>query len=314
MLSIIIPVRNEAEYIEQAIESFIQDTADKEIWICDTGSTDGTLQILNSLALKYEQVKIFNSQHKSVSKVFNEVFPLTKGEYISLLGAHAKYSSHYFSTGIKYLVKDECDSIGGPLVQQGKSNMGKAIAYCMGTKFGVGNTPFRTETRKMFVETVAFSIFKRELIQKVGLFDEDLVRNQDAEFNYRLNANGYKILMVPELTCNYYVRESIPSLVKQYYQYGFFKPLVFKKLNGSMKPRHIVPALFVMYLFSLAIGFQFSLWFLPAMIYIVLLVLYSINNSLSFVQKLNCFLVFPTLHISYGVGYIFGAIKFRNLF
>jgi glycosyltransferase involved in cell wall biosynthesis len=314
MLSIIIPVRNEVEYIEEAIESFIQDTADKEIWICDTGSTDGTLQILNSLALKYEQVKIFNSQHKSVSKVFNEVFPLTKGEYISLLGAHAKYSSHYFSTGIKYLQNNECDSIGGPLIQQGQSKMGKAIAYCMSSKFGVGNTPFRTEIRKMFVETVAFSIFKRELIQKVGLFDEDLVRNQDAEFNYRLNANGYKILMVPELTCYYFVRETLPALTKQYYQYGYYKPLVFKKLKGSVKPRHIVPAIFILYLLGLVIGHQYSIYCVPLIVYFLSVLFFSIKNSLTYRQKMNCLVVFPALHLSYGIGYLVGAFKFKNMF
>lgn len=314
MLSIIIPVRNEAEYIEQAVESFIQDTTAKEVWICDTGSTDGTLQILDRLALKYDQIKIFNSQYRTVSKVFNEVFPLTKGKYVSLLGAHAKYTPHYFSTGIKYLESNECDSIGGPLIQLGKSNMGKAIAFCMSSKFGVGNTPFRTEKKRMFVETVAFSVFKRELIEKVGLFDEELVRNQDAEFNYRLNAKGFSILMVPEMTCFYFVRESLSSVINQYYQYGFYKPLVFKKLKGSMKPRHIIPAIFVLYLIGLLIGHQFILTVIPAIMYLFLVLLFSLVNSLTFIQKLNCLFVFPSLHLSYGIGYIVGAFKFKNVF
>ncbi|MDZ7648838.1 MAG: hypothetical protein U5K54_17615 [Cytophagales bacterium] len=120
-------------------------------------------------------------------------------------------------------------SVGGPLIQKGKSEKGKAIAHAMSSKLGVGDTEFRTDSKKQYVDSVAFAMYKREIFDSIGVMDEQLIRNQDDELHYRMNAAGYRILMVPEMQCVYYVRETLRGLFKQYFQYGLFKPFTFSK-------------------------------------------------------------------------------------
>jgi GT2 family glycosyltransferase len=252
---------------------------------------------------------LVNNEQKFVSYGFNKAFPLSKGKYVTLMGAHAQYPTNFFNTGVSSLEKNECDSVGGPLLQVGKTETGKAIAYAMSTKFGVGGTEFRTETKKMYVDSVAFAIYKREIFEKVGLLDEELIRNQDDEFHYRINAAGYRILMVPEMACVYYVRNTISGLFKQYFQYGLYKPRVFKKVRKGFRLRHMIPSLFVLYTWSLPLIYLLPMWVVFLAIYIIFLFYYSFKNKLPFLQKLISLLVFPTLHIAYGLGFLLGLKK-----
>jgi glycosyltransferase involved in cell wall biosynthesis len=302
-VSVIIPTLNEEKYIGNLLTTLIEENnCSIEIFVCDAGSTDNTKQIVNDL--KLDNVFLMHNERKFVSFAFNDTFPKTQGKYIALLGAHAKYPPHYFDFAIKYL-NTECDVVGGPLIQLGKNSSGSAIANAMSSKFGVGGTEFRTERKKMFVDSVAFAVYKREIFNKIGLLDEELVRNQDDELHYRMNANNYKLLMVPEMECSYFVRDSLSKLFKQYYQYGYYKPLVFAKVKSGIRIRHLVPSLFVCYLLLLPIFLQFStIFWAPLSLYLILAIAFGIKANAS--NKLIVILAFITLHISYGLGFLLG--------
>jgi GT2 family glycosyltransferase len=181
----------------------------------------------------------------------------------------------------------------------------------MSSKFGVGGTEFRTEQKKMYVDSVAFAVYKREIFEQVGLLDEELVRNQDDELHYRINNNNFKILMVPEMECSYFVRDSLTKLFNQYYWYGYYKPLVFKKAKSGIRIRHIIPSLFVIYILLLPLGLIISKMFLlPLIFYVILFFLHSKNKK---VQKILLFLAFINIHISYGIGFLLGlSLIFKN--
>ena len=313
VISIICPVLNEADYIDNLVAKFLfNDGIEKEIFFIDAGSTDGTKQKIEELQKNFKNIFLINNPEKYVSFGFNKAFPQTKGKYIAFLGAHADYPESYFKHALKYLEANECDAIGGPLEQKGKTDTGKAIAYCMSHKFGVGGTEFRTSNEKQYVQSVAFAIYKREVFEKTGLLDEQLLRNQDDELHYRLNAHGYKILMAPEMQCSYYVRGSISGLFSQYYQYGLFKPLVLKKVKSGTRLRHLAPTFFVLYFLSLPLIYFCYWWFLPLALYVLLDIFFSLVNSLSFSQKMKALLVFPALHTAYGTGFLFGMLKNPN--
>jgi GT2 family glycosyltransferase len=177
----------------------------------------------------------------------------------------------------------------------------------------VGNSHFRTGTaRRREVDTVPFGCYRRETFDRIGLFDEELVRNQDDELNFRLIARGGRILLLPEITCRYFARRSFGQVARMYYQYGYFKPLVARKLGRVMTVRQLVPSMLVAALFSSA---SLSLW-VPgaeaalasiAAIYIGFVLACSVAATRS---DLRCGLalaaVFPTLHFSYGIGFIRG--------
>jgi succinoglycan biosynthesis protein ExoA len=309
-LSVIIPLYNEEKYIGPLLDSLLfDDGVEKEIFLTDGGSTDATIPTIQKYQQQYPNIHLVHNEKKYVSFGFNKAFPSVKGKYVTLMGAHALYPPHFFANGLKYLEAGECDVVGGPLLQEGKTDTGKAIAYAMSSKFGVGGTEFRTESKKMFVDSVAFAIYKKEIFEKIGLLDEELVRNQDDELHYRMNAAGYRILMVPEMQCVYYVRNSLPSLYSQYYQYGLYKPLVLKKVRQGIRFRHLVPPMFCLYILSLPLALFTWLWLLPLALYILLMVFIAARaTGLSLRQRIIAMAAFPTLHFSYGFGFLRGLI------
>jgi glycosyltransferase involved in cell wall biosynthesis len=306
-VSVIIPTLNEEAHIEGLIKKIMTtNDCDVEVFVCDAGSTDNTLFKVEQLG--YKNVHLVNNPRKYVSYAFNDTFLKTKGKYIALLGAHADYPEHYFDSAIKYL-ESECDVVGGPLNQLGKGDNGKAIAVAMSHKFGVGGTEFRTEQRKMYVDSVAFAVYKRTIFESIGLLDEQLVRNQDDELHYRMNANGYKILMVPEMRSSYFVRNSLSKLFSQYFQYGLYKPLVFAKVKSGIRIRHIVPTFFVLYLTTLPISLYLNLMFItPLILYIVAAIFFSSQSDVK--RKDMVCSAFLVLHLSYGAGFLLGLPSF----
>lgn len=310
-ISVIVPVLNEAGFIESMVNSLLSNgDISKELLLVDGGSTDQTKQVIEQLALRYPEIKYIANPEKFVSPGFNKAFSGSTGKYIAFLGAHALYPDHFFSLATHFLTTEACDAVGGPLKQVGKSEKGRAIAYCMSQPIGVGNTEFRTVNKKMYVDSVAFAVYKREVFEKIGLLDAELIRNQDDEFHYRMNANGLKILMVPEMQCTYYVRDSFSALFKQYYQYGLYKPMVLKKVSSGIRLRHMVPVVFVVYLISLPVLWWISIVFIaPLLLYVGVVSFYALKHRGTWVEKGYALISFTILHISYGIGFLRGVFK-----
>lgn len=314
-ISALIPILNEVRHIDALLTGLIHDNQSNsiEFLLIDGGSTDGTLEKIEEWQKKQDGIYLINNPKRYANFAFNAAYPNTKGKYIAFIGAHAEYPEDFFKTGKQYLEANECDVVGGPLLQKGKSEKGKAIAHAMSSNLGVGDTEFRTDSKKQYVDSVAFAMYKREIFDAIGVMDEQLIRNQDDELHYRMNAAGYKILMVPEMKCVYYVRETLKGLFKQYFQYGLFKPLVLRKVKSGIRLRHLVPTSFVLYL--LLIPF---LWQYVGIVSLALLFLYGVlvlyvafSSKMKFSTRMFMCTVFPTLHVSYGIGFLFGLGK-RN--
>lgn len=312
-LSIIIPTLNESEHIDPLVHSVNRiDQTEKEIIFVDGGSVDDTLLRIRQLQKTNPNIQLVPNPDKFVSQGFNRALKVARGKYVSLIGAHAAYPENYFGNCIKHIEGGECEVAGGFLKHEGKGIAGEAIAGCMGSIFGVGDTEFRTKPEKNYVDSVAFAVYDRRIFPKVGLFDEQLVRNQDDEFHYRLNRAGMRILLLPELETVYFVRNSLGALFRQYYQYGFYKPLVFKKVQNSIRLRHSIPGLFVLYLLSLPAAFFWPFWTGPFLLYLALDLVFSFNRKGRFAVKLTSMAVFPTLHLAYGIGFLAGMWHWRN--
>lgn len=313
-LTVCFPVYNEIRFLDSLISSVIEtEPVSKQIVLIDGGSTDGTIDQIKKWQEKYSNIFLVNNPQRYVSHGFNLAFNQTQSKYIALMGAHAEYPANYFKKGLSLLEAGECDAVGGPLIQKGKTDKAQVIAFCMSSKFGVGDTEFRTSKERMYVDSVAMAIYNRKVFDKVGLFDEALVRNQDDEFHYRLNHYGCRILMEPEMESVYYVRDDLRSLWKQYFQYGLYKPMVLNKIRSGIRARHLVPGLFTLYLITLPF-FAWLHWvfILPLILYFILAI--SVLSK-SFKKQKDIFFgiaAFLTLHLAYGSGFLLGLFKKKN--
>ena len=312
-LSVICPTFNEIKFIDQLCESLcIDDGIEKEILFADGGSTDGTRGRIEEWKKKYAFIKVVDNPGRYATPGFNRAYKISTGKYVAFVGAHATYPENYFSSALQYLKAGECDVAGGPLKQEGKTTMGKAIALVMSSKMGVGDTEFRTAKEKMYVDSVAFAVYKREVFERAGLMDESLPVNQDDEFHYRINKMRFRILMVPEMQAVYFVRGSLKKLFLQYYKYGLYKPLVLRKVKGSVRMRHLIPSAFLLYLLSLPLALITTWWLIPLLLYFLFISATIIKFEAGMRIKIYCYPVFPVLHVSYGAGFLFGLFKAKK--
>lgn len=326
MVSIVIPCRNEKEYIGKCLVSIICQSDQKdgiEVLVVDGLSTDGTKDIQHEYATKYPFVHIIENCRKITPVALNLGILAAKGDFIMLLGSHTRLEVDALKKITATFDKYEADCVGGLIKTLPAADRitARSIAEALAHPFGVGNSYFRIGIKDpKYVDTVPFGCYKREVFEKIGLFDEDLVRNQDDEFNLRLIKNGGKILLVPDIVSYYYARDSLPKVWKMFYQYGYFKPLVALKVGGVLTWRQLVPAFFIV---SLLGSLLLSLVFKPFFwIFLLISFLYCfVNLGISFYIAIKkgwkhffmLPIVFATVHFSYGIGYFKGLLDFMLL-
>jgi len=321
-LSIISPVRNEEKYIAKCLTSLVRqdyDSQQYEILVVDGMSTDRTRDIIKEFEKKYENIKLFDNPNKTVPYALNIGLKHAKGSIIIRVDGHAVIEKDYLYQCVKYLQQTKADCVGGYIESINDAKIGKAIALAMSSSFGVGNARFRTSTKEGFVDTVAFGAYRREVFQKIGNFDEELVRNQDDEFNYRLRKYGGRIYMTSKIKAYYYPRSNIIKLWKQYFQYGMWKVRVMQKHFEVMQLRQFVPLIFLLTILGnllLGIFIRPLLWGLLFINTIYITISLYISLKISLTHGLRYFillpLIFAVLHFSYGLGFLWGIIKFFN--
>lgn len=323
-ISVICPVFNEEKYIRDCIESLLQQDfswSESEILLVDGASTDQTRQIITEYSEKYRFVRLLNNPLKITPVSLNIGIRAAKNDIVFRIDAHTTYPPNYFSILSKYLIELNADNVGGlcRTLPGGKSLISRAIAKAMSSIFGMGNSYFRIGANAIReVDTVPFGCFRREIFDRIGLFDEELIRNQDDEFNGRIIKNGGKIFLIPDVIIDYFARDKISNFSKMFYQYGLFKPLVNKKLGSATTLRQFFPLFFVIslvitFIFTVFQLFGYQLLLLIPGIYTILAVAFAIKESDNIYQAFLLPFLFFILHISYGWGYLFGIIKFRLL-
>ena len=322
-VSIICPVFNEEKYIEACIVSILEQDYPKEameVLFIDGNSTDNSTGIIKRYTAQYSFLKLLNNHERIVPYALNNGLEAAKGEVIMRLDAHCTYPTNYISELVRYLYQLNADNVGGVWNTQPAKDtpICQAIAFASSHPFGVGGSMHKIGASKiMETDTVPFGCYKREIFDKTGLFDTDLVRNQDDEFNGRLLNLGGKIYLIPQVIINYTARDTLCKMRKMYYQYGLYKPLVNKKLGAPATVRQFFPILFLL---GLTIGgVVCMIWPLLLHFYTSVLLLYLfigiVVGSMGAIrahQPLLALLmpyVFFNIHMSYGIGYLVGIFN-----
>lgn len=241
-----------------------------------------------------------------------------KGNVIVVMGAHTEYPSDFILSAITCLERTDADVVGGPVdtIPGADTLMARAISLATSHPFGVGNSKFRTSTREGYVDTVPFGAYRREVFNKVGLFNERLVRNQDNEFSSRVIKSGGKIYFTPKLTANYYSQATLKGLLQQAFKTGMWNVLTVTVNPQAFQLRHFVPFAFVTTLIGLLLLAPLQSWAKFALYGLLLLYgIAAIISTISIWLKERTFsavflpLIFPAYHISYGLGTWGGLFK-----
>ncbi len=318
-VSIVIPCRNEQQYIAACIGSILAaDTAGCKvsILVCDGMSEDDTRAIVTALARENPSVHLIDNLERTTPQALNLGLKSLPFDVGIILGAHAEIDPLFIRGNMDVLDGDPTVGCAGGIIENvSEGPVSRRICAAMGHPFGVGGAHFRTGMRDGYVDTVAFGAYRREVFERVGWFDEDLVRNQDDEFNFRVTQGGFKIFLSRAIRSKYYVRASYIRLFQQYQQYGYWKVYVNRKHRTVTTFRQLVPAFLVLFLF----GAPIVAALLP-MLGIPLLALLLLYVALATVSAMKASTMrgdvpgiikaFLTMHIAYGWGYLKGIVLF----
>lgn len=318
-VTVVIPCRNEKDYILPCVRSVLHNNYPREkieVIVCDGMSDDGTFELLKKFAEKNLQLKVLVNERRTTPYALNLGIKNSKGDVVIILGAHAEMHGNYLNTCVNILKeKPDVWCCGGVLKNEAKDETGEIVSLAMTSPFGVGSAHFRTGAKEGYVDTVAFGAYRKEVFSLIGLFDEELTRNQDDEFNYRLTKAGKKIWLATDTSIKYFVRGSWKKLWSQYFQYGYWKVFVNRKHKMVTTFRQLIPFFFVLFLIAGIISSFISVVlleiFLPILfIYVIGAFVFAarLENSLSKIFKIV--FAFFILHLSYGFGYLKGVVDF----
>ena len=319
-ISIVLPCRNEERYIGACLDSILATTypLDRiELLVVDGESEDRTREIVAEFVRRHSGVRLLENRRRITPAALNVGLRAATGEIILRMDAHVVYPINYIPRLVDALLTSDADNVGGIIVTlpADGSTMARAIAVGLSHPFGVGNAYFRIGVgAPRWVDSVPFGCFRREVFDRIGLFDEELIRNQDDEFNLRLIKFGGRILLLPDVVSYYFARRSLSDLSRMYYQYGYYKPLVARKVDGVMTLRQLVPGLFALTLAGTAVLAP-VLPLLPVTLGIAGAYLTALVGCVIGAVRRHgwrCALalaaVFPAVHFSYGIGSLRGAV------
>ena len=315
LVTAMIVVRNEENYIEKSFKSLLEQDFPKdmyEIIIIDGCSTDNTLNIVKKLMSKYEdkiKITLLKNEKKILAAGWNIGIKHASGKYVVRIDAHASAEKDFIKNSLETIQKlpEDVACVGGKLKSVYLENEDKTISKVLSSPFGIGNSKFRYSDKAQYVDTVAFGLYKKEVFDKVGYFDETLERNQDNNMHNRIRKAGYKFYFNPEIRSNYYVRSNLKKMIKQGFSNGKWNIIVFKQDKKSLSLRHLIPLLFVLSIIFLSILSCFIYQFIYVLalemgLYIILGLIFAFKKTKNVIEALKMILYFFLLHISYGVG------------
>jgi len=245
LISVVVATLNEERHIGRILDQMLAQEevgGDVEILVADGGSSDRTREIVAS----YEnggKVRLIENPKRHHVCGFNLALRAARGSIVCLIGGHASFPRNYLARCMAVKRRTGAANVGGVIRHQGDGPIGQAIALAMTSPIGVGNAKFRLAKREQACDSVMGLFCDRRIFDEIGYFNETSLVNQDGEFNHRLRAAGYTVLVSPEIECTYFVRPSIAALGRQYYRYGYYRRWTEVQHPGSVPWRVYAPPL-----------------------------------------------------------------------
>ncbi len=316
-VTVILPILNEEADLPNCISAILkQDYAGEiEIILALGPSKDNTNQIAHDLAAADKRIKLVDNPTGQTAKGLNLAIAQSSFEIICRIDGHSEISNTYLKTAISIMQEKGAVNVGGLMHADSQSGLQRTIAQAMRSKLGVGASKFHTGGTAGPSDTVYLGTFKKSAILAAGGFDERYIRAQDWELNHRMRAQGGLIWFDPRLVVTYRPRKSLIKLARQYFQYGRWRRVISRQHPKTTNFRYLAPPVaLVINLLSVLFGALVAeVFFLPVLIYITSLIIGGAIIGEKFADKLLMPIVFATMHLSWGAGFITSPKKlFKN--
>lgn len=323
VVSIIIPCYNEEATIRLLLEAIVLQTfphEEIEVLISDGLSTDRTRQEITEFQTSHPgiSIHILENVRRTIPSGLNIAIQAARGEYIIRLDAHSRPYPDYVERCINALREGKGDNVGGVWeIQPGGQNwISRSIAAAAAHPLGVGDAYYRVGGEARAVDTVPFGAYRRTLVERVGIYDESLLTNEDYELNVRIRKTGGTVWLDPGIRCVYFARPTLSDLARQYFRYGYWKGKMLRRYPGTIRWRQLLPPLFVFSLFFMGAvavftPLMFALLALVLAVYFLAMTLTGISTALK-KDDLSLIIGFPlavaTMHLSWGSALLWSLI------
>lgn len=301
-VSFVMPALNEERHLEKAVESVLNQALPSnyklELIIALSKSRDKTARIAKRLEKQYEEVIVASNKKGGTSAGLNLAIEQASGDVVIRVDAHSELPIDYASLGLEILKETSAANVGGKMLARGVTPFEKAVAWAYGSRFGIGGGAFHVGGKPGPVDSVYLGIFDKKKLIEVGGFDEGTVRGQDWELNLRLRQAGYTVWFDPRLEVTYRPRNSWAKLARQFYLTGKWRGKLARRGLQDQNLRYFAPPLLV---FA-------SLFIFPIVIYLISIAVIALFARLSFSAKPRLFIVLPTMHYFWGLGFIIGNL------
>jgi succinoglycan biosynthesis protein ExoA len=326
-ISIVVACRNEAKHIDAFLDSLLKQEFDGFDWeaiIADGQSTDGTRERISEVNRTNPRIQLIDNSSQIVAAGLNAAIKVAGGDIILRMDAHTEYNPNYVAKCVETLETTGASNVGGPARTKAEGLHARAIQAAFHSWFSTGGACFHDDRFSGYVDTVPYGCWRKETFNKVGLFDEHLVRNQDDEFNLRIIRSGGRIWQSSGIISWYRPRPTLASLFRQYFQYGFWKVPVIRKHKIPGSWRHMIPGAFILtnltfffailgswLLKSRLIGHE--MYYLEGILiltYVVACLVAACFSARRFGWQLFPYLpaTFAVFHCSYGLGFLSGLV------
>lgn len=323
-ISVIVPCLNEEKTIAELLSAILSQTIATEwleVIIADGMSTDHTREKIAAFSHAHPElaVKVVDNLQRTIPAALNQAIRESTGQIITRMDAHAIPAPDYIEKSLEALTAGFGENVGGviDIKPGGPGWIARSIAIATAHPLGVGDARYRIATKAVEADTVAFGMYRRELIDRIGYYDETLLVNEDYEFNARIRRNGGRIWVDPAIRAIYYSRPDLRALARQYFTYGYWKFQMLKRYPGTLRWRQALPPLFVSGVLMLLL---LSGFWLPARIllggvlslYLGILILGSLQPAFrqkSLLLVIGIPLAILTMHFSWGSGFLWSMVK-----
>ncbi|MCK9246548.1 MAG: glycosyltransferase family 2 protein [Anaerolineaceae bacterium] len=323
-VSVIIPCRNEEKTIHLVLDALHKQSYpldEMEVVIADGLSTDGTRRAIQAFSNTHPKLRIrLVDNHKQIiPAALNTAIQAATGDIIVRMDAHSLPVPDYIQRCVDALLADKAENVGGvwKIAPQNTGWIARSIAAAAANPLAVGDARYRFTDKAGYQDTVPYGAYKRDLFKRIGYFDENLLANEDYEFNTRIRQSGGRIWLDPAIECTYFARPTLKALAKQYWGYGYWKAQMLKRYPDTLRWRQALPPVFVLSLIALALAgfFWRPAWLgLGAMVGLYLLIQLIAAIRISLKQedlKLAAGIVLATItmHLSWGIALIAGLFS-----
>jgi succinoglycan biosynthesis protein ExoA len=326
-VSYVMPALNEVAYIEVAIRTVLaQDYAgEKELILALGPSSDGTSELVKRLAAEDSRIVSVLNPDTDIPVGLNLAIMASKYPIIVRVDAHSELDPSYTRRAIDTLRRTGAANVGGVMKARGKTPFQSAVARAYNSRFGLGGGSYHGAAEEGPAESAYLGVIRREVLDEVNLFDASVRRGEDWELNLRIRAAGHSVWFDPSLEVTYWPRERWAKLVRQFCATGIWRGELVRRYRGRNPWRFFAPPVLVLsVLLSLALlalqltdvvrgwpSFALSLIYLGPVAYLLLLLLLSFSRAggPAWGDRWRFFLVLPTMHLSWGVGFVVGLVR-----